>query len=130
MMLLTVLTLGGAMLGATTIAGLLMIYQIRQATDLGNSAKAIFAADAGIEWGLYNYYCLTELDQSLLKDPCPMPRLSGLGNGAKVQVTCQDDTSPPNRFDCDDAGQIGSTVLIKSAGESNKASRAFDVPLF
>ena len=48
-MILTVLALGGAVLGATTVAGLLMLYQLRQTSDMANSARAIFAADAGTE---------------------------------------------------------------------------------
>jgi hypothetical protein len=56
-MVLTVLSLGGTLLGVTAIAGLLMLFQIRQATDLGNSAKAIFAADTGIEWALFDFDC-------------------------------------------------------------------------
>jgi hypothetical protein len=50
-MILTVLALGGTILGAATVASLLVVYQIRQSTDLANSARAIFAADTGIEWG-------------------------------------------------------------------------------
>ena len=53
-MLLAVMALGGTMLGVTTIAGLLMLYQIRQATAFRDSAAAVFAADAGVEWALYN----------------------------------------------------------------------------
>ena len=56
-MLIAVLALGGAILGATAVAGLMTLYQIRAATDTANSAKAIFAADAGTEWALFNYYC-------------------------------------------------------------------------
>ena len=52
-MILAVLALGGAILGATTIAGLLMTYQLRQVGDFSSSAKAIYAADAGVECGLY-----------------------------------------------------------------------------
>lgn len=55
-MLLTVLIISGAILGTTTIAGLLMLYQIRQATDFGQSVQALFAADAGIEWTLYRRF--------------------------------------------------------------------------
>ena len=51
-MLLTVLVIGGLLLGASAIAGLLMVYQIRQSGDVANSTKAIFAADSGIEWEL------------------------------------------------------------------------------
>jgi hypothetical protein len=76
-MLLTVLSIGGTILGATTIAGLLMLYQIRSATDLANSAKAVFAADAGTEWALYNYF-----------NPTSMLTLPSFSNGAGVSVIC------------------------------------------
>ncbi len=55
-MILSVLMLGGVLLGASALAGLLMVYQIRQANDAVNSAKAFFAADAMIEWQTYNIY--------------------------------------------------------------------------
>lgn len=55
-MLLTVLILGGSILGASTIAGYLMLLKIRGASDITNSTKAIFAADAGIEWELYKQF--------------------------------------------------------------------------
>jgi hypothetical protein len=48
-MILSVVILGGILLSAAAIAGLLMVYQIRASNDAVNSAKAIFAADAGIE---------------------------------------------------------------------------------
>ncbi|MCP6720210.1 MAG: hypothetical protein KJI72_02735 [Patescibacteria group bacterium] len=48
-MLISVIMLGGILLSAAAIAGLLTIYQIRAANDVVNSAKAIFAADTGIE---------------------------------------------------------------------------------
>ena len=80
-MLLMVLSIGGTILGATTIAGLLMLYQIRSATDFSNSAKAVFAADSGTEWALYNYL--------VLKTTPPIPQLS-FSNGAVVTVACYD----------------------------------------
>lgn len=55
-MLLTVLIVSGTILGATTIAGLLMVYQIRQATNFGESLQALFAADTGLEWQLYRKF--------------------------------------------------------------------------
>ncbi len=83
-MLIAVITLGATMLGATTIAGLLMLYQIRQATDFGNSAKSIFAADAGAEWALYNYFQLPGQSE------VPRPTF---GNGAMLSVNCYDASS-------------------------------------
>lgn len=55
-MLLSVLVISGTILGATTIAGLLMLYQLRQATNISFSQQALFAADAGIEWELFKLF--------------------------------------------------------------------------
>ncbi len=55
-MLLTVLILGGSILGASTIAGYLMILKVRGSSDTTNSTKAIYAADTGIEWELYKQF--------------------------------------------------------------------------
>lgn len=48
-MIITVVMMGGILLSATAIAGLLLVYQIRQSNDSVSSAKAFFAADAGME---------------------------------------------------------------------------------
>jgi len=55
-MLLTVLIISGAVLGATTIAGLLMVHQIRQTTNVIDSLQAVYAADTGLEWKLYQSF--------------------------------------------------------------------------
>jgi len=54
-MIMAVIMLGGLLLSATAIAGLLTIYQIRQSNDVINSTKAFFAADSALEWQLNNY---------------------------------------------------------------------------
>ena len=115
-MMLTVLTLGGALLGATTIAGLLMLYQVRQGADVNHSARALFAADAGIEWGLYNLLCPTDPT----KQPCPLPEQPTFRNGATVEVTCLDDAGA-EVLDC----SPNNTVTIKSLGKSGNVARAF-----
>lgn len=48
-MLITVLLMSGMLLGATVISGLLTVHQIRESGGIVNSAKAIYAADAGVE---------------------------------------------------------------------------------
>jgi len=55
-MILTTLILSGTILAAVTIAGLLMLYQIRQAGNAMQSGRAIFAADAGLNYELYRFY--------------------------------------------------------------------------
>lgn len=55
-MIISVVTLSGILLAAAGIAGLLLVFQLRSANDAVNSAKAIFAADAGIEAATYCYF--------------------------------------------------------------------------
>lgn len=67
-MLLTVLILGSTVLSASTIAGYLMTLKIRASSDITNSAKAIFAADAGIEWELYKQFKNPDYPRLLLSN--------------------------------------------------------------
>jgi hypothetical protein len=121
-MILAVLAIGGTLIAATTIAGLLMVYQIRQATDLEKSARAIFAADAGIEWGLYQFF-------QGGTGPFP-PTGPVFTNGAAVSTTCfdaiTDPASPPvELLTCSDL----LTTLIRGTGVSGEASRAFELDI-
>ena len=106
-MLMTVLVLSGTILVATTIAGLLMLYQIRQSVNVSQSAQAIFAADAGLEWELYRHY----------RDP--VYQRPSLTNGADFTTTLIPDgiTSLAN-------------VSVKSvgkAGATGQTARAFQL---
>ena len=109
-MILTVLALGGTLLGATTIAGLLTVYQIRQTTDFANSAKALFAADTGLEWGLYQFF--------KSNGAAAPPEFQ---NGAHFRVTCTDvaGTGVP----CTNP----SAISIRTVGTSVAVSRALEL---
>ncbi len=123
-MLLTVIALGGTLLGATTIAGLLMLYQIRQATDLKDSNKAIFAADAGIEMVGYYLANATGGEEPLV--PQDMVDHNGVTNKAKIsRVVCYSATStdPTTIIPCSQGSS--SAVVLRSYGESGRANRAF-----
>lgn len=124
-LLLTVIALGGTLLGATTIAGLLMLYQIRQATDLKDSNKAIFAADAGLE--LANYTLRFPAREVPLGEQ-PLLDENGNGNGAVIsQIICYSATStePDTVMDpCLDDGSVA-PLVIRSYGEAGRANRAF-----
>lgn len=103
-MLLSMLILGGILLGASTLAGLLMLYQFRQASNAGQSAQAIFAADAGIEWELYK----------ALKDPAyPKPMMT---NGAEFTTSYRPATSTPP-----------DSESVRSIGTSGRTARAFEL---
>jgi hypothetical protein len=118
-MILTILALGGTLLGATTVAGLLTLYQIRNSTDLTNSAKAIFAADAGIEWALYKSTCAN----GGLQQPCVIPEEGKFefSNGSSVKVICQD-VAGDVLDDCTNPA----VIFIKSIGTAGGSSRAFE----
>jgi hypothetical protein len=105
-MLLAVLALGGAVLSATAIAGFLISYQIRETTDFTNSAKAIFAADAGAEWALFSHFA---------NSSTPMLAFS---NGATVTVACRDANGAA--ISCGDA----SAVSAVSKGFALDSARA------
>ena len=55
-MIITIVMMGGILLSATAIAGLLLVYQIRQSNDSVSSAKAFFASDTGLEITSWCYF--------------------------------------------------------------------------
>ena len=124
-MLIAVLSLGGAILGATTVAGLLTLYQIRATTDTANSAKALFAADAGTEWALFNYYC-GDADparcDSEVASGTEEYTLPAFSNGASMQVNCYVD---PGASGATTTCSNASTSAVISAGTANGSERAF-----
>lgn len=123
-MLLTVIALGGTLLGATTIAGLLMLYQIRQATDLKDSNKAIFAADAGME--MVSYYLSNATGGKVPVTPQYMVDSNGVTSSAIIsQIICYSATStdPTTIIPCSQGSS--SAVVLRSYGEAGRANRAF-----
>lgn len=113
-MLMSVLTLGAVMLGATAISGLLVVYQIRMSSDAASSAKAVFASDAGIDWALYQF--LKPESASSRQPPV-------FSNRARFEVICKD--SSGNVAQCTDPG----VSSIKSNGFYGLISRAFELGL-
>lgn len=55
-MILTITIVVGALVGATAVAGSMMVRQIRQSTQSIDSTRAIFAAETGIEAALYKQF--------------------------------------------------------------------------
>jgi hypothetical protein len=116
-MILAALVIGGTILSATSIAGLLTVYQLRAATDVSRSAKAIFAADAGIEWGLYEFFRGTN---------ATAPTFT---NNATVVMNCynaNDDPTLTTPIPC----TTPTTTVIRAVGTGNNtANRAFEMRL-
>jgi len=113
-MIVTVMLISSAVLGATTLAALLVLFQLRQSADAKSSTQAIFAADSGIECVLY---------EKLLSDSLggvPPPDYTNCGEGGQVTL----DNGAIYTVTVDSSG--GNTV-IKSVGKSDRASRAFEI---
>ena len=103
-MVLTVVMVGGIFLSATAIAGLLIFFQLQQATDFGNSTMAVFAADGAMEEATYRFL-FEDLPGDCFLEPCEidaMPFANGATGAAEISV------SPPN--------EPGASTVIKSFG--------------
>jgi hypothetical protein len=129
-MLIAVLALGGAILGATTVAGLMTLYQIRATTDTANSAKAIFAADAGTEWALYNHYCglatPEQCDNLQVASGTADNAMPLFVNQASMTVNCYGNYAATGATTtCSNT----STVVAISSGIANGSERAFFIGL-
>jgi hypothetical protein len=118
-MLLTVLILSGLLLSASTIGGLLMLYQIRQSADIANSTKAIYAADSGIEKRIYEF-----LSEGSKVNTCSDVRSYVLANGTTVKASCVAEVKPATETE-----EGLEKITIKSTGESRKNFRALEVIL-
>jgi hypothetical protein len=123
-MLLTILALGGAILGATTIGGLLILNQIRATTDAAHSAQAVAAADAGIGWAEFDYYCnFSSPPKCVQPGEQPKPVFSPSAD-ASVTVTCYDNSN--NVVLCSETSTAVSAI---AKGKSLNSIRAFFLDL-
>ncbi len=122
-MILTVLAIGGAIMGATAIAGLLMLYQINATTDVAHSSQAILAADSGVNWALFDQFCNVTTTAS------PISRCPGGGeqplftfaDGATTTITCYDAAGTTTLC------STTSSLTAISIGSSLTSKRAFSL---
>ena len=116
--LITIIVITGTLIGALTIGGLLILYQLRQAGDITRSAQSIFAADAGIEWGLYQFF----KPVSSTRVGPPVFRLSSIS----ASTTCY------NAIDYEYPGRLvscttTSSTRIESQGTSQDTRRSLEL---
>ncbi len=98
---------------ATTIAGLLMFYQIQESTSFEESTKAVYAADAGLERAIYYYYHELSPGKKCYPEPCEVSvdDMPGMSNGTEVSAEI---LAPPG---------LGETVEITARGEAGRTVR-------
>ncbi len=130
--LLSIIVIGGVILGATTIAGFLTAVQLRQSNDAANSAKAIFAAETGINCGVYTFYHPSETR-------CGVSAVGShwsisLGNGSSADFVCYaagaatlDSSSEILCTDLDNPDDPNDRFVgyVYSRGTAGTATRAF-----
>ncbi|PIR98091.1 MAG: hypothetical protein COT89_01480 [Candidatus Colwellbacteria bacterium CG10_big_fil_rev_8_21_14_0_10_42_22] len=104
-MILSVLLISSAILAASSLAGLLVLFQLKRTAGAEDSARAVFAADAGIENALYKRFVDGCTEGDLLKDKFDFSN----GQSANYQV------------------KMDSCDYTVSVGSSKNTARAFEI---
>ncbi|MEK7555253.1 MAG: hypothetical protein AAB516_00300 [Patescibacteria group bacterium] len=112
-MLLTIVVLSGTLMTVSGVVGFLMLHKIRQSTDIVNSAKAIFAADSGIEWELYRCFKCKSVEICDFSCASPYDNPPPMTNSSNFTAIITD-------IDTD-----GKPDFIKSIGKAGNTARAF-----
>lgn len=116
-MLMSVLLICGAILGVSALASTLVLQQIKKSTATGESARAVFAAEAGIERALYYRYQETRWVNDVEVPACSVesnPDLDGV-----LQVDTEHTAKYTIRTD--------GCASASSLGESGRSARAFSI---
>lgn len=129
-MILTAIMMGGIVLSASVIAGMMTFYQLREVNDTVKSGMALFAADSGVEATLNCYFKLAGSENLDYSQVCKLS--GGLSNGTtyKTELTCVESdkfTIPDNG--CLEDPLVESKVYgirIKSVGKKDNVERVVD----
>lgn len=127
-MVLTSIVIGGLVLSASVIAGLLMFFQLQQSNDAVTSGMALAAADAGVEQALSYYYHGITTINSFPEDPVtPVGPVSGtLPNGATYTASLWCVKSDKiETVSCRDNDNVYG-FKIRSTGTSQKTERILE----
>ena len=110
-MLMSVLLICGAVLGVSALASSLVLQQLKKSTAAGESAQAVFAADAGIERSLWERY-----HNQTVVDSC---------------ASSTNEFSGSLSYESEDIGQYQTVILncgrASSLGEAGRSARAFRI---
>lgn len=109
-LLMSIVALGAIFLSATAVAGFLMAFQLRQANDAVNSARAFFAADAQLELETYNVF-IEDIGGTKL----------GVFVGSEFRVDFENGMTSEGKFD-----EVGNVATIRSWGRSGNTVRQLE----
>jgi len=127
-MILTAIMMGGIVLSASVIAGMMTFYQLREVNDTVKSGMALFAADSGIEATLNCYFKTTGSENLDYSQVCKLS--GGLSNGTSytTELSCIES----NKFtitNCLNLNKEESPIYgirIKSVGKKDSVERVVD----
>ncbi len=117
-MLMSVLLICGVILGVSALASSLVLQQLKKSTAAGESARAIFAADAGIERALWERYHVAEIRNACAVVGGVLPPVSNFEETFSIDDGEHDSWYKAVIVDCDHASSLG---------ESGRSARAFSV---
>lgn len=119
-MFLTVVVLGVIVTSVTVIAGLLMGYQIKRSADVSHSARAVFAADAGVECMLFEMFHEGKNGEEA-KNACEGEgQETEFKNGAKFLIEISENEAEPGS---------GIPAYFNSTGDYGNAVRTIRINL-
>lgn len=110
-MILTVLVLSSVVLSLSSIGGYLMLVRLRISSDIGNTMRAIYIADAGLECEAYNHFKNADA-AGYCADPVRNVFLTGA-------------VADPERFYYETVYESTAPASIRSVGTARNVNRSF-----
>ena len=110
-MILTVLVLSSIVLSLSAIGGYLMLVRLRISSDIGNTMRAIYVADAGLECEAYNHFKNSDT-VGYCADPSRNAFLVG-------------EVEDPTRFYYETLYESTAPTYIRSVGTARNVNRSF-----
>lgn len=109
-MIIVSLSLGGVMMISSLVGGILILNQLRQSKNIIDSTKAIYAADAALEYGFYQFKGNNRAENPILN------------NQTQAITKCFD--KDMKNIDCKDSENV---VYIIGKGQTSLITRAFQM---
>ncbi len=135
-MLLAVTLIGSVVLIFSSISGYFILQRLRMAADFVDSSKAIYAADAGLEWKLYQCFKCDQRGQTFCDFNINVfTGAENCSSNLAVDALFPDYsitdslTSFVSRVDAVLISATSTQYRFKSVGASNKSHRAFELIL-
>ncbi len=131
-MLLAITLIGSVVLIFSSISGYFILQRLRMAADFVDSSKAIYAADTGLEWKLYQCFKCDQSGQTFCDINSATGNCSSNPAVDSLAPLMPSRTNPLTSFVSVVAvSAVGNSTRydFKSVGTSNKSHRAFELIL-